>query len=394
MGKKFSGTILLVSLIGGLLTSCSSISKEFREPVEPILLQEIMGDPSGLPQSVDVLALDNELRSYVNTHIDRSWTPKKKLEMLREMIFSDDLLGLEYDTSHTRTAQETFTARLGNCLSMTNLYIAMARYVELDAHYQIVPTLPWWDRSNNTMIWNEHINSIGDLRGHTQYVLDFIPAPYTAIQKEAKTVSDRYATALYHNNLGAEAILNKQLDVALAQLRMSLSIEPELADTWNNMAIVQRRLGRDDLTEAALLHAIRLNNRHFTAMSNLANLYQRQNHVKKAEYYRKKIRKHKSTNPYYQYAMGDKALEEGDYKLAIRKLKRAILLGNNDPDFYQLLHVAYERIGNLKKSQQNLLLANYYRQQPHVSEKSTIRVTSDSEVGRPSNIRRISVNPK
>lgn len=169
-----------------------------------------MGEPSSLMRSVDVLELNDELRSYV----DRDWTARMKLEKLRKMIFSAEMLDLEYDTRRTRTAIETFQARRGNCLSMTNLFIAMARYAELDAK-------------------------------------------------------------------------------------------------------------------------------------------------------------------------GNKALEEGNYKLAIRTLKSAIRLGNNEPEFYRLLHMAYDRTGNSKKSLENLLLANYYqKQKPPDLQQSTIRVISDPEADR------------
>jgi Flp pilus assembly protein TadD len=351
--------------------------------VDPLQLQAIMGESSNLTQPTDVLALNDELRAYVDSYVSKDWTSSRKLEKLREMIFAEGMLDLSYDTTRTRTAIETFAARRGNCLSMTNLFIAMARHAELDASYQIVPALPWWDRSDNTMIWNAHINAIGDLRHDRQYVLDFIPRPPVPLRGENNTVTDQYAQALYHNNLGAEAIVNSQLEEALTQLRIALSIEPELADIWNNMGIVQRRLGRNDLVEASLKHAISLDSRHFTAMTNLAGHYTRQNDPESAAYYRKRISHHRSTNPFYQYALASRALDEGDYKFAIRKLKKAIRQGNHQPEFYDLLHVVYERSGNTEKSQQNLQLANFYRNQELQEQpRSTVRVISDPSAER------------
>lgn len=365
------------------LTACSTSPPAVENEIDQPYLHEIMGEFSSLTEPTEVLELNDGLRSFVDAHVDKNWSAKMKLDMLRKMIFSDDMLDLQYDTTRTRTAIETFEARRGNCLSMTNLFIAMARYAELDANYHIVPTLPWWDRKDDMMIWNEHINAIGELRNNVLYVLDFIPEPPTALDRKDKTVSDRYAQALYHNNLGAEAIVSRQHEEALKQLRIALAIEPGLANIWNNMGILQRRLGRDDLTEASLRHAISLQPRHYSAMSNLVGFYERQNHLQQAEYYRNKIKRHRSSNPYYQYSMSSKALDEGDYKLAIRKLKRAIRLGNNEPKFYHLLHVAYERSGNTKKSLENLRLANYYMSQQTQSQPgSIVRVISDPEADR------------
>jgi Flp pilus assembly protein TadD len=386
---------MLISLYWAFLASCASTPTGVTDVIDPQQLRAIMGEPSHLVPPTDVLALNDELRTYVDSHVDRDWASRRKLEKLREMIFSEDMLDLRYDTTHTRTAIETFQARRGNCLSMTNLYIAMARYAELDARYHTVPALPWWDRSDNTMIWNEHINAIGELRNDAQYVLDFIPEPPTAVKRKDKTVSDRYAQALYHNNLGAEALINARLDEALTQLRTALSIEPGLADAWNNMGILQRRLGRYDLAEASLTQAIRLEPRHYTAMSNLAGHYQRHSNPEMAEYYRKKITHHRAANPYYQFALGHRALEQGDYQLAIRKLKRAIRLGTSEPEFYQLLHVAYERSGNTKKSLRNLQLANYYRnQQLQDPQRTTVRIISDPDADRFSRAPEISLTPR
>jgi hypothetical protein len=97
-------------------------------------LRQIIGEPATQYTLTNVLQLNDQIKAYVDTHISRSWSAKTKLRMLRKMIFSDSMLDLHYDTTETRTAIGTFEARRGNCLSMTNLLIAMARYAELDAN--------------------------------------------------------------------------------------------------------------------------------------------------------------------------------------------------------------------------------------------------------------------
>jgi Flp pilus assembly protein TadD len=104
--------------------------------------------------------------------------------------------------------------------------------------------LPWWDRSNNTLILNEHINATGKLGNKERYEIDFIPDPPAVVDRKGKIVSPEHAQALYYNNLGAEAIVRMQYEEAKNQFRVALSIEPENADIWNNMGIVRHRLGR------------------------------------------------------------------------------------------------------------------------------------------------------
>ncbi len=66
-------------------------------------------------------------------------------------------------TRSTGTAAETFYNRKGNCLAISNLFIAAARHLGLEASYKTLSVRPTWEQAGLTLIRYEHIIAIGKL---------------------------------------------------------------------------------------------------------------------------------------------------------------------------------------------------------------------------------------
>ncbi len=330
------------------------------EQPDPQLVKEIIGVVDEQP--VDVLALSEELKGFIDEHVDRKALTRYRLEQLREILFAPDLFAIEYESGVTKTANETFETHAGNCLSMTNLFIAMARYADIDARYHLVDTQPEWDASGNTLLWTQHINSTGFLRNGDRYVLDFIPGRRTPVE-DIKTISDEYALAIYYNNLGAEAIIAKDYEQALRDLRMALKLAPNLADGWNNMGAAQRRLGRTDLARESFLQAIVLDGYNRTAISNLARMYTEAGELKLAEQYRNRVKRHRQKNPYYHFADAMEYLADQNYSKARERLNEAIRLKSDEPRFFDVLARVYDALGDEQKRITSQRLAYLIRKQ-------------------------------
>ncbi len=334
------------------------------ETPSPVLVDEILGvglTGGALPlEPVDILALSGELRSFVDERIDRRWRTVKRLGELRNILFSSDLFAIEYESGKTKTATETYQSKSGNCLSMTNLFIAMARYSGLDARYHLVKARPEWDQSGNTLIWTQHINSTGILGSGDRYVLDFLPQQ-RAIREDMETISDNYALAIFYNNLAAEAIIEERYDAAIGYLRTALSIEPEMADVWNNMGATQRRLKRVDLARASYQQAVRFDPNNNAATSNLSRIYMQEGNVKLGNYFANKVKRHRSKNPYYRYSNARSALIDGDYARAREELNVAIRLKKDEAMFFDALAEVYEGLGDQENKQISLQLAEMIR---------------------------------
>ena len=94
--------------------------------------------PVGLPAlDANPLALSPEIQAFLDQKVNTGLADRERLEALVQAVFQDESLRFNY-APETRTAIETFTNRNGNCLSFTTLFIAMARYVGLDARFREV----------------------------------------------------------------------------------------------------------------------------------------------------------------------------------------------------------------------------------------------------------------
>ncbi len=122
---------------------------------------------------VDILALNEEMKQFLDEVVMEK-SPYMRLQTLVYAIFSEDFLNLTYDNSRTKTAIETFKTRNGNCLSFTTMFVAMARYAGLDAHFQEVFILPTWTKKGDIVLLSRHMNAVVQLPGR-QAEIDFNP---------------------------------------------------------------------------------------------------------------------------------------------------------------------------------------------------------------------------
>ena len=114
-------------------------------------------DPPALIDNKDVLALSAEMQDFLNTNVHRKATIGVRMQELIDAIINGRTFGLEFDGA-TRTASETFRIQRGNCLSFLNMFVAMARYVNLEASYQEVQIPPDWTFQHDVFLLNRHVN--------------------------------------------------------------------------------------------------------------------------------------------------------------------------------------------------------------------------------------------
>ena len=134
-------------------------------------------------------------------------------------------LDLKYEATQTYTAAEVFRTRTGNCLSFTNLFVALARESRLDARYQIIDVPPIWDSADGWVMLNSHINVIvRDVRLGSavsrDYIVDFNTPEYDGTWPR-RVVSDRVAFALFYNNRAVEAMRAGDLRLAFANFKLA-----------------------------------------------------------------------------------------------------------------------------------------------------------------------------
>ncbi|MEE4190672.1 MAG: tetratricopeptide repeat protein [Halieaceae bacterium] len=300
------------------------------------------GDVNQLPP-VDPLALDDDMHAFLDDIQARSGSPRVVLNNILRGLLGEGTV-IEYDNFKTYTAQETFHARQGNCLAFTNLFVALAREAGLDVVYQEVDIPHNWERRGETWVYNRHISAFVDLDMEGEFFIDFNLNPTQVELYDARRISDRAALSQYHNNMGVYWIMGERYDLAYLHLQEAIRLANNESWFWTNLGVLYSRVHDDKRAEAAWLHAVDLANDH-TAESNLARYYRRIGELELAEIFQERVQRFRLKNPYYRYELAETAYYSGDYETAIRELKAAIRIRENDEHFHRLLGLAYVRTG-------------------------------------------------
>lgn len=293
----------------------------------------------------EVLAVSGEMREFVGAHVSSGVSDYIKLHELLHAIINKGTFGLEYDEM-TRTASETFRLRQGNCLSFSNMFVALAREVGLDVEYQEVDIPPDWTYRNDAFVLNRHVNVLVDLGTAGDHAVDFNIDDFRT-SYDRRTISDQRAMAHYYNNMGVESMQAGDTTSALLYFRRAIADNDRgFSPAWANLGILYLREGHTAYAEAAFLEALNANAANYVAMSNLVSLYEQQGDPDRAEVFRKKVIRHRNQNPYYRYQLARDAFFGRDYDDAINHLKYAIRKRELEDQFYFLLGLCYLQKGN------------------------------------------------
>ena len=162
------------------LAACSATGRRPAEPAAAEISVDMLLGASPLVaraefedlSAQDMLEVTSDMAAFLDRWVDDTLTEQSRLKSLLRSIIDEDRFELVYDDK-TRTASETFRDRRGNCLSFTNMFVAMARYLELDASFQEVDIPPDWSTAGHALLLSEHVNVFIDLSQYTDRVVDF-----------------------------------------------------------------------------------------------------------------------------------------------------------------------------------------------------------------------------
>jgi Flp pilus assembly protein TadD len=293
----------------------------------------------------NILAIDPDMRYFVETNVPAVLSPRARLSYLLDSMVRSSQLGLSYDPGMTFNATETFYARKGNCLSLSSLFIALAREAKLNAYYNEVTIPPSWDMvSDNSMVFYKHINVIVDFGDDGQEVVDLSVDNYEYHYPQHR-LSEQEAAAQHYNNRGAEFLNQGQNDEAMRYFRRALYLDPHAGHIWGNLGTLFRRLGRQQDAEVAYRQALTLNINDQVAISNLSRLYQEQGDTEKAREFGKVADDFRKKNPFWHYTRAKAEYETGEYDRALKAIRHAIALKKDEYRFYRFASLIYFRQG-------------------------------------------------
>lgn len=325
----------------------------------------LFGDPVPMPPAHDVLAASESMRAFISEDIASHRLAVVRFHRLLDKLKNTGFFTSKYDPGVTGTAADTFDAQVGNCISYTNLFVALARLANLQVSYQIVPPEhPRWDVSNGLLIKNNHINVVVqgprfDLTRSDGRTVDFNrvqPDPGA----KAVLVSDAYAASLYYANLSVEALTAGDVRTAFAWLRRALDTEPANADLWINLGALYARLDKHEHALKVLGVARALDPTEKIILSGLERSHRQLGHTEIADDLARQVRHYRNRNPYYHFAVAEQALADGELDLSEVSLARALRLRKREPRFHVLQSRLLNLKGDARGAEHSLALAQRY----------------------------------
>ena len=287
---------------------------------------------------VDVLEVSPGMEQFLDRYVMPYESRQTRLYLLTLAVNDSAVLDFQYDQDKTLTAAEAFEYRTGNCIAFANMYVALARRAGLDAWFQEVAMRPEWSSHNDTLLVAKHINIV--VEGPHRGVIIDVTGTKIRLDARRRIIPDHESSALYFNNLGAEALLDNDLATAYAYLVKAIGIAPGMPDAWTNLGVVFNRNGQFGDAELAYKTALQNNSLENAAMANLYDLYVEQGDLAAAEELEKKVEKYRRHNPYYLLLLSEEAMELGRYDEAFRLLSRAI----DEKETEHLFHFAMARM--------------------------------------------------
>jgi Flp pilus assembly protein TadD len=367
--------ILLVAL-----AACTSAPRPSAHPDHAPLLdgRALFGGEVAPADEVDILAVSDDMRAFVAANGGSQQVDSLRMKRLMIGMQNSGLLSLQYENNRTLTAAQTFAARSGNCLSFTNLFVALARTANLDAQYQVVDVPPMWDSIDGWIIRNGHIDVVlrgvrmGSTAGGTvfrrDYVVDFNMADFQTAYPR-RVVKDRTAFALFYSNRGVEALRAGDVQTAFANFKLALAKDARESSVWVNLGALYARQGRYDYAQVAYEQALMVEPSDKSAMTNLARLFDKLGNPTSAQEYRTRIAHYESINPYYHYALAERAYESTDYRVALDEIKRAIALKADDHRFFFLEGLVQYKLGNIGDARSSLSVAERLSDEDAVKQR-------------------------
>jgi Flp pilus assembly protein TadD len=346
---------IFISGLGSLAPGCASKQSQLSVQIAPpsanavanLLNDEInpISAKSAFSPEENILAIDADMRYFVEENVPAALSPRARLSYLLDAMVRPSQLGLSYDPGITFNATETFYERKGNCLSLSSLFIALAREANLNAYYNEVTIPPRWDMvSDNSMVFYKHINVVVDFGEDGQEIVDLSVDNYEYHYPQHR-LSEQEAAAQHYNNRGAEFLNQGNNDEAMRYFRRALYLDPQAGHIWGNLGTLLRRFGRQQDAETAYRQALTLNINDQVAISNLSRLYQEQGNTEKARELEKIADDFRKKNPFWHYTRAKAEYENGEYSNALQAIRQAIALRKDEYRFYRFASLIYFRQG-------------------------------------------------
>ncbi len=285
-----------------------------------------------------------ELQAFARKTTLHHPSVRAKLQALLEGLYrtpEQGGLGITYDNAYTRTVEEAWRDKKGNCLSLTALYVSACRAIDLRVQYAEALNTTRWRRVGSVIRYERHVVSLVQIPPAEDLVADFLPefrrrmGAYRVVILNEKTMR-----SLFYANRAVELMENGLPEEAIKYANLSIKVEKRLSIGWNILGVVEKSLNNLVEAENSFRKAMLIDPSDVGALGNLEAILRETGRMDEAGKLREishEIRKH---DPYFNAFLAEEAMGEGDLDEALRRINTAIKIQPHDPDF----HLARARI--------------------------------------------------
>lgn len=346
-GRRWRSAFAILLTLPLLACSTSHSTTRFVSQLAPLQLGNqlvAVEEVENRAPTPDMLALNEEMREFVQRYTGDIHHDRERLMMLHRAIRGSATLGMQYDAQAQGTAQEVFHRGSANCLSYATLFVALAREAGLNADYQWLEVRPQWTRQGERVMVRRHVNVVIRLPRNERFMVDINPLPSRDIAGSAE-IRDVDAQALYHSNIAMEALAEGDTEQAWLQGVRALQLSPRLAHLWVNLGVIYRSNGQHEEAERSYLYALQLAPGERSAMNNLVVLYGMEGRTDERNYWEQRVEKYRAANPYYHAWLGDQSAADEDWQQAVRFYKRAVSLSPQESQLLYALAQSHAQLG-------------------------------------------------
>jgi Flp pilus assembly protein TadD len=330
---------ILLALV--LLCGCAAIRQRGDGRRLSALIEEARAHNLALP---DPLTLDPAIAERVLQQVSREGTELERIRRLHRWLRDSSGLGFRYDALHTRTANDAWAARTGDCLSYAHLFNALARSLQVPVNYVRYREAQTYEERNGQFLVVSHVASLyNDYR--VTVLVDLTGGTPSSRVSDYELLGDDEAAALHYSNLAMEQLAAGDTATPERLLRLLVERTPKLPEIHNNLGAVLLRQGRSQEALVVLQAAIARFPDFVPLYVNGALAARGSGQDALSDELAEKARS-SWTDPFLPFVRGTWLLDRGYPEEAVKLLRRAISLKPDSAMFHAWLARALVQTGN------------------------------------------------
>jgi Tfp pilus assembly protein PilF len=330
--KKHYSILIGVAALITLLTGCNTKYIYTQAELEETIMDKLKLDKAEAQALIPFTSTEkiSELGKDAEKHVS---TPKAQADAIITKIIGSDSLNVVYEQSSNLNAYEVIIQRSANCISYTNLFVAMARAIGLEAVFVDVTQQIEFGSDKYFNYQEGHICA-GIKEADRLFLFDFV---YNSKNyKRFRIIDDFEAIANFMTILGVsndEKFLNtgnrEFKDRALYYHSAALTLSPKFTRAMNNLAVMYLREGNLDSAQKLLTQALDIDDTLNIARFNLAEIYIRRGHPNFAKKLLLQNLEIAPGDPYTYNRLGQIYFSQKNLEEAERFFKRSISYKEN-----------------------------------------------------------------